>query len=209
MRRTKEETENTRADILNAATQVFSEKGVASSTLEDIATAANVTRGAIYWHFKNKTEIFDALHERLHRPLLEMILADVQKDHPEPLIQLRDLCVKLLTDLAKDKQKRQALNLFLVKCDYAGELAKYKKKHHAKKAEKQKAFQGYFEKAKAAGKLPAEADPELLTQAISCYMKGIVFEYLDSPGSFEMPKKAPKLVDLFFHNLITTMRSNV
>ena len=91
----------------------------------------------------------------------------------------------------------------------AVEPKKKGKKHHAKKAEKQKAFQGYFEKAKAAGKLPAEADPELLTQAISCYMKGIVFEYLDSPGSFEMPKKAPKLVDLFFHNLITTMRSNV
>ena len=47
MRRRKEESEKTREDLLKAATQIFSEKGVARSTLDEIATAANVTRGAV------------------------------------------------------------------------------------------------------------------------------------------------------------------
>ncbi|MBL1146524.1 MAG: TetR family transcriptional regulator [Pseudomonadota bacterium] len=201
MRRTKEDAEHTKEEILNAATQVFVSKGVAAATLEEIATAANVTRGAIYWHFKNKTEIFDALHERLHRPLMEMILEDVQKDHAEPLLQLQELCVKLLLDLDADPQKRQVLTLFLIKCDYAGDLALCKEKHQEKKTEKMKAFQRYFEKAQKQGKLPQHMDPTLLTLSISCYMKGILFEYLDNPAAFHMKKNAAKLIQLFFDKI--------
>lgn len=201
MKRTKEESEKTREDILNAAVQIFSEKGVAQSTLDEIAKAAHVTRGAIYWHFENKTQIFDALHERLHRPLIDMILEDLEKDHPEPLTQLRDLCLQLFLDLKKDVQKRQALILFMMKCNYSGDLASYKDKHREKKAESMRLFKRYIEKAKKAGKLRAEADPELLTQCISCFMKGILFEYLDNPGGFDIENKAPKLINLFFHTL--------
>lgn len=198
MRRTKEESEKTREDLLNAAVRIFSEKSVARSTLDEIAKAANVTRGAVYWHFENKTQIFDALHERLHRPLIDMILEDLEKDHPEPLMQLRDLCIKLLLDLEKDEQKRQALILFIIKCDYSGDLAPYKDKHREKKAESMRLFKRYIEKAKKAGKLHAKANPELLTQCISCFMKGILFEYLDNPEGFDIENKAPKLINLFF-----------
>lgn len=82
MKRTKEDAEQTRENILNAAIGLFADKGVTATTLEDIAAAAHVTRGAIYWHFKNKLEIFDALHERLHRPLVTMIMEDVEKTTP-------------------------------------------------------------------------------------------------------------------------------
>lgn len=201
MRRTKEESEKTREDILNAAVRIFSEKSVARSTLEEIAKAAHVTRGAIYWHFENKTQIFDALHERLHHPLIDMILEDLEKDHLEPLMQLRDLCIKLLLDLEKDEQKRQALILFMIKCDYSGDLAPYKDKHREKKAESMRLFKRYIEKAKKTGKLHTKADPELLTQCISCFMKGILFEYLDNPEGFDIENKAPKLINLFFNTL--------
>lgn len=201
MKRTKEEAEKTREDILNAAVQIFSKKGVARSTLDEIAKAAGVTRGAVYWHFENKTQIFEALHERLHRPFISMILEDLEKDHPEPLEQLRDLYIKLLLDLEKDEQRKQALILFMMKCDYVGELAPYKDKHQEKKAESMQLFKRYFEKAKKAEKLPPDTDPELLMQTISCFMKGILFEYLDNPEAFDLKNKAPKLVRLFFSNI--------
>ena len=209
MRRTKEESEKTREDILNAAVEVFTAKGVARGTLEDIAKAANVTRGAIYWHFKNKMEIFDALHERLNRPLVDMIMADIEKDHPEPVAQLRDLCIQLLLGLDKDVQKRKAFVLFMQKCDYTGEFAKCKEKHCAQKAEKMRLFRRYFEKAKKAGKLPKGADPDLLTQAVGCFMKGIIYEYLENPDGFNMKSKAPKLVGLFFDNMGLTSKADV
>ena len=201
MRRTKEEAEQTKLEILSSATKLFSDKGVAKTTLDEIATAAGVTRGAIYWHFKNKTEIFDALHEQLHRPLLDMIMQDLEKNHPEPLTQLKDLCVKLLLDLEENEQKRRSLCLFIMKCDYADELAPYKEKHRAKKQENMKLFCKYFEKAKKQGKLPHHADPSLLTLSLNCYLKGIIFEYFDNPDGFDMRKQAPVLMEVFFNPL--------
>jgi AcrR family transcriptional regulator len=198
MRRTKEEAENTREDILNSATRLFSEKGVVRCTLEEIAKEANVTRGAIYWHFKNKLEIFEALFQRLHRPVIDMLMADLEKDHPEPLLQLQELCTNMLINLEHDEHKRQALELFILKCDYSGELAAYKDQHCCSKSEKRQAFCRYFEKAKTKGKLPPDADPELLTLAVGCYMRGILSEYLSNPEGFNLSHKAPELMRLFF-----------
>src|SRR5690242_16957611 len=56
MRRTKEAAEETRQRLLEAALKVFSQKGYAAATLEEIAQEAQVTRGAIYWHFGSKDE---------------------------------------------------------------------------------------------------------------------------------------------------------
>lgn len=201
MKRTKEDANQTREDILNAAIHVFLQKTVARTTLDEIARAANVTRGAVYWHFKNKTEIFDALHERLYSPFFEMVMADMQKDHPNPLEQLRDLCVQLFLDLEDNEPKRQSLSLFLLKCDYSGELACCKEKHLAKKERSLELFCRYFEKAQEVGALPAHATPKLFTLSIHCYILGVLFEYLDDPEGFNIRKKAPALMDLFFVNM--------
>ncbi len=57
MRRTKEEAEVTRANLLSAALKLFGENGVTATRLEDIARAAGVSRGALYWHFDGKGDI--------------------------------------------------------------------------------------------------------------------------------------------------------
>jgi TetR/AcrR family acrAB operon transcriptional repressor len=54
VRRTKEEAAATRDSILDAAEILFAKNGVSRTTLQHIATAAGVTRGAIYWHFVDK-----------------------------------------------------------------------------------------------------------------------------------------------------------
>ncbi len=58
MRKTREEAEETRRQILEAAKRVFERKGYNATRLEDIAREINMTRGVIYWHFKNKTDLF-------------------------------------------------------------------------------------------------------------------------------------------------------
>jgi AcrR family transcriptional regulator len=201
MRRTKEEAEKTREDILNAAVRLFSEKGVAHTSLQEIAVAANVTRGAVYWHFANKTEIFDALHARLCQPLTEMILQDVEKDHPFPLEQMEELCVKLLLDLEGNAEKRQAVTLFISQRDYVGDLAPYKAKHNARKAESKQLFVLYFEKAIKNGRLSTEADAQTLAVALGCYVKGVIIEYINDPDGFDIKKYAPCLMRHFFKSL--------
>ena len=67
-RKTKEEARETRNRILDAAEQVFQRQGVSRTSLADIAGEARVTRGAIYWHFKNKADLYDAMIKRVLAP---------------------------------------------------------------------------------------------------------------------------------------------
>ncbi|QXI36412.1 TetR family transcriptional regulator [Pseudomonas xantholysinigenes] len=68
MRRTKLEMERTRQRLLDAAERVFSEQGYATAKLEQIADAAGLSRGSIYWHFKGKPELLDAVIDRAWFP---------------------------------------------------------------------------------------------------------------------------------------------
>jgi len=73
MRRTKSEAESTRKSILQAALTVFSKKCYHSTTLEEIAECAKMTRGAVYWHFKNKEDLLNNLLDDFEISLSEKI----------------------------------------------------------------------------------------------------------------------------------------
>ena len=59
--------EHTRSLLLDAAEEVFAEKGFTPATLDDIAHAAGYTKGAIYKHFATKEELFLAVSDRYWR----------------------------------------------------------------------------------------------------------------------------------------------
>lgn len=198
MRKTKEEAEKTKNEILDSAVKIFAENGYFNTSLEDIARDAGVTRGAIYWHFKNKIEIFDALFERLHKPLAEELMKDMESGHPYPLDQIKNLSIQMLLDVEKNLQKRQALTFFMIRCDYSGELEPFKDKHLEKKQEKMKLFSTYFARAQEKGQLRSDYDPDFLTTSHCCYMKGILVEYLNDPERFDMKSNAPRLIDYYY-----------
>lgn len=200
-RKTKEEALETRGAILRAAADVFWEKGVAGAGLETIAEKAGVTRGAIYWHFKNKCDIFDALHEELHSSLLDIIMRDMETDHPEPLKQLEQLCVALLLNLENDPHKKKVLSIFFLRCDYSGDMECFLAKQNAKKAHNAELFHRYFKKAMDKGHLPADSDPCILTLSLFCYITGIVHEYLRNPDLFQLNTQAAPLMHQFFSGI--------
>ena len=101
-RKTKAEAEATRESLLDAAESMFMEKGVARASLEEIARTAGVTRGAVYWHFRNKQDILDAMLERVRAPLGEML--DEAAISQDSLTNLKHLCVIALSKLAEDEQ---------------------------------------------------------------------------------------------------------
>lgn len=63
-RKTKEESLQTRENILDAAERVILLRGISYATMADIADAAHVSRGAVYGHFKNKADLSVAMCER-------------------------------------------------------------------------------------------------------------------------------------------------
>jgi 23S rRNA (cytidine1920-2'-O)/16S rRNA (cytidine1409-2'-O)-methyltransferase len=68
-RRTAEEAAETRDAILRAARRLFTEKGFADATLDEVAARVGVTKGALYHHFRDKRRLFLAVFEELEKEL--------------------------------------------------------------------------------------------------------------------------------------------
>jgi len=64
-RKTQEEAEETRTAILEAALDLFSEQGYSATSFSDIAACIGMTRGAVYWHFREKPDLLVELMDKL------------------------------------------------------------------------------------------------------------------------------------------------
>ena len=125
VRKTKEDAELTRQRIIDAAKVVFLTRGVSRSTLEHIASEAEVTRGAVYWHFKNKTEIFYAIRDRVFLPLIDRMddtLVTASKTD-DPLTQIEKSMCDTINELNENIEMRQIYEIMMIKCEYVDEFA--------------------------------------------------------------------------------------
>jgi AcrR family transcriptional regulator len=80
--------EATRAALVRAAQRLFTRKGYAATSTEEIVRAAKVTRGALYHHFSDKEELFRAVFEASEAQMLERVLG-AAANVPSPLAQLQ------------------------------------------------------------------------------------------------------------------------
>lgn len=201
VRKTKAEAAATREAILNAAVNVFADQGVGKASLEQVAKSAGVTRGAVYWHFKNKIDIFQALYDQLYLPFSEMVLSDLKQEHPRPLEQLATLCARLFCDLARNPAKQRILTLFFLRCDFSGEMDRVRQAQNARKAQSFRLFRQYFERAQVKGQLPDDADPHVLTMVLLSFITGVTYEFLRNPTVFDLAKYGKAMFDTFFNGL--------
>ncbi|MES2500815.1 MAG: TetR family transcriptional regulator [Pseudomonadota bacterium] len=127
VRKTKEDAELTRQRIIDAARTVFLTRGVSRSTLEHIASQANVTRGAVYWHFKNKTEIFYAIRDQVFLPLIDRmddtLSSPSQTLNVDPLTQIENSLCDTINELNENIEMRQTYEIMMIKCEYVDEFA--------------------------------------------------------------------------------------
>ena len=121
-RKTKAEAEATRELILDAAEQLFFQHGVSRTTLEKIAAAAGVSRGAIYWHFENKSALFSAMLERIRLPFQQMLGQLDTLQQGDPLAQLRDFLIQSLTLISSSERHFRVLSIVLLRCEYIDDL---------------------------------------------------------------------------------------
>ncbi|MCD8514946.1 MAG: TetR family transcriptional regulator [Burkholderiaceae bacterium] len=122
-RKTKAEADQTRNALLDAAERLFQAQGVSRTSLQDIAQAAGATRGAIYWHFKDKADLFNAMMERVTLPL-EQAGQDTAPDEAAAvrLQRMLQMVGKALHDTVHHLQTRRVFDIATHKVELTGEL---------------------------------------------------------------------------------------
>lgn len=200
VRRTKEDAAQTRNQILDAAERVFYNKGVSRATLTDIADEAGVTRGAIYWHFENKSELFNAMHEREKLPL-ELMFTQLRTESLEPLSGLRETCINALIDLQTNEQRRRVMCVLKLRCEYVDEMPGVVERMLSFQRNITQHVTAIFERAAALGQMRDGIESHLAAIGLHAYMNGLFESWLRDPESFCFQTCAAKLIDIYFDSL--------
>lgn len=200
-RRTKEDAGATRQALLDAAEQVFYDKGVARASLAEIALAAGATRGAIYWHFKDKVDLFNAMVDRIRLPLEAVRSADTLAGLGDPLQRVRGVVQQLLAIIVNDAHTRRVFEIAMYRVEYVSELSDVRERHQAALARFRAQLAQDLELAarKAAVVLPMPlADAALGLQAL---FDGLLQAWILGGAGFDLCAIGAGAVDAYLRGL--------
>lgn len=192
---TKEEAQETRSRILDAAEDIFYAQGVTRTSLAEVAQAANVTRGAIYWHFKNKSDLFVEMCERVRLPMEAMVKASGNDLEDDPLGQLRNNCVFILREAMLNEHSRKVFAIMFHKCEFVDAADPIQIRQQESFHNGTINFERILRNAVKKGQLPQNLDTHLATTMFHASLSGLLNNWLFSPASFDLAKDAEKLID--------------
>lgn len=200
MRRTKEDAEHTRRSLLEAALQVFSQKGFDAARLEDVAKAAGVTRGAIYHHFGGKFELFRALVEDASESSAQAVQRAIAEGGSFLEIARRVL-IYSLEFLQQNTHFRQVTALYLFKAGSSPELADFRQQREEAIQRQVEEVAGFFRTALAQKAVRDDLDPRLAAQAFLAYQNGLMLLWLLNPEIVSIDNDADALADVFIRGI--------
>ena len=182
VRRTREEAIQTRESILDAAEDVFREKGVSRSSLEEVARRAGCTRGAVYWHFANKRDLLLAMCRRMdatiaiHREQMQRAAVD------DPIGALRDFLRYIVGDLLRDPHARKVLDIIHHRCEYVDEMREFTEILDNEFDSKHQEIEQLFACGQSRGQVRADLSPKLCAKMTHSLLTGILHDSLQDAG---------------------------
>lgn len=197
-RKTKQEAQETRQHILDVALRLFSQQGVSSTSLGEIAKAAGVTRGAIYWHFKDKSDLFSEIWELSESNIGELELEYQAKFPGDPLSVLREILIHVLESTVTEERRRLLMEIIFHKCEFVGEMAVVQQAQRNLCLESYDRIEQTLKHCIEAKMLPAD----LMTRRAAIIMRGYISGLMEnwlfatSPSYWRCISCAPRFVTL-------------
>lgn len=201
MRKTKIEALKTKEHLMLAALETFYKKGVARTSLNEIAQAAGVTRGALYWHFKNKEDLFDGLFQRISDDIENCLVQDLENPGTDCWLNFRLTLLKFFERLENNNLHNKFYSILFLKCEHTEQneaiillLSKYRALWNHK-------INMILEGGILQQDLPKELDIEFAIVFIRSNIDGLIQQWLAAPYQFELNQVAPRMVDIMLDNL--------
>ncbi|MDH6184243.1 TetR family transcriptional regulator [Polaromonas sp. CG_23.6] len=207
VRRTKEEALETRNKLLDSAEVLFQSQGVSRTTLQNIAQHAGVTRGAVYWHFKDKADLFDAMMERVTLPLESYFSHEQSSEETssdsgtQALMHTRNAILKALHQIVNDPQTRSVLEIATQKVEYIEGIRNIRLRHLT-------ACNGFLcrvtqglDTASRQKNLTLPVPSVLAARGLHALIDGLIQNWLLDPQAFELTKAGQSTMDIYFKGL--------
>ena len=188
-RKTKAEAALTRHRIVECARIVFSRDGVTNTSLEHVAKEAGVTRGAVYWHFRNKADLFMAVRQETG---ILLRFADFKSG--DALRRLECGLHEALRRLAEDKQARETYEVMLWKCEYVGEFAGVRKDLMSASSLFLTEVTELYDEAVRMKQAPANLDPALAARETLCFYAGLLKLWLADENGVTVRAEVRQLI---------------
>jgi TetR/AcrR family acrAB operon transcriptional repressor len=202
-RKTKEDALATRELILDAAERVFHQRGVSRTSLQEIAKDAGLTRGAIYWHFENKGELFHAMMERVTLPMMARMTEITPQDEERPMEKIRRNTAAALHTIANDPQVRRVFEIATQKVEYVDELQNLRERQIAGRNECIDDMHRLMQIAKDKGYMRREMDIRTATLGMFALIGGLKYNWLLDPQAFDLEVVGLAALDAYLDGLKT------
>jgi len=204
-RKTKAGAQLTRQALLHAALAVFSRKGYATARLEDIAREAGVTRGAIYWHFSSKADLYAALVADASARLDQVIGSALAEGGGSFVESTRRVMVRMLAYLEEDETYCAVQSLLLLRTGADTDADPGRLQQVNEFQNKERELAEIMRAGVMVGQFRADLAPEVGARAMLAYLNGIMLQWLLAPDVFSIKASAPSLVDIYIRGIAASV----
>ena len=201
VRRTKDEALATRHCILDAAELLFQQQGVSRTSLQDIAQAAALTRGAIYWHFKDKADLFNAMMERATMPLEDSLYGGTGDEDADPLATMEARLVQALHLTVHDAPTRRVFEIATHKVEYVDELQAVRERHLLNRNQCLDYVEQQLKVAIKRGQIGRKTPARNVALGLHALVDGLIQNWLLDPKAFDLVRVGRQVLHAYLAGL--------
>lgn len=195
-RKTKQEAQQTRLALLKAGLALFDEKGVANTTLNDIAKSAGMTRGAIYWHFENKLEMLRAMFEEFGGEIEQEMYRMAADTAHSPLTRVRKIADYMANILSQEQDFGHLIRILYQACESRGEFAELLDDNRQDFRDLMTMMNALFVEASELGEI-GQRDPRVMAMGSYCMLNGIMETWSAQVDDFDIVEQTRAVMDDF------------
>lgn len=204
-RRTKEQAEQTKQALLDTALEMFSRQGISQTSLKSIAAGADVTHGALYWHFKNRSDLVEALYHERRLPLDELFLDQLQAARQSGLVAIKQFLLEWFDLVRSNDSYRQRWQVFHqqsgVPCPELERLAELLEGERSQWLDSLTKLIKKARKQKQISAKPNKGKPDMLADNLLILVYSLINSSLLMPALCKSHKQAEQMIDTYLKGI--------
>lgn len=201
MRKTKTEALKTREHLMLVALDTFYQKGVSRASLNEIAQNAGVTRGALYWHFKNKEDLFDALFQRLFDEARTHLENDLNNDAANMRESMHASLLNMFQRMQNDPVHHKFCNILFLKCEHTEQNQTIVAIIHKYQSMWNELLSAVLAQCIKQKSLPENLDIQTAVIYLKAAIDGLLYQWLVNPELLDLQTIGPRFAATIFGTL--------